>query len=281
MTTFSDRLLVSFLQDAFVTDLLENQVTLDALLDVVISPEGIGVEQLDVAGIRRREFALPVFETLHSHGTDEMLGTTSERTRIERTEPKRGRLAWVDVCLDVDLAAKVSLTGGPVDTIAVRNLVKKLEPFNTMAELRARMATLYPQSIVDAYFERFRITSVAQFRREPQLFLEIVSKQPPPFDPNDPSVSRRFRVTVCVQIQSEVRVGEALQAAKLSRAVLDGETAFVATNHEYEIVRAHAFLVLFPDASVTDATLPGMTAAQTKTGIRNLFRSEGMLAHFA
>jgi hypothetical protein len=280
MSTFSDGLLVSFLQDAFIVDLLTNQVTLNAVLSTVMEPEGITIEELTLTRVRRREFALPAFETLRTIGTDEQLTPVSERTRIERSEPRRGRLAWVDVFLEVDLTAKVSLAAGPIDKITVRNLVQKLEPFNTMPELRARMAAFYPQSIVDEFFTRFRITSVAQFRKEPHLFLEVVSKDPPAFDPNDPAAVRKYLVSLCVQIQSEVRLGEALQGAKLCRAVLAGEHDFVSAHDEYEVTRPHAFLVLFPDAAVTDATLPGLTAAQAKTSTRNLFRSEGLLAHF-
>jgi hypothetical protein len=280
MSAFSDGLLVNFLQDGFVTDLLTNKVTLNAIFATVIAPEGIDVRELTLSRIRRREFAVPAFETLRTVGTDEQLTPTSERTRVERSEPRRGRLAWVDVFLDVDLNAKVAVSAGPIDKITVRNLLSKLDPFNTMNELRARLATFYPQSIVDAFFTRFRITSVAQFRKEPHLFLEVVSKDPPAFDPNDPAAVRRFRVSLCVQIQSEVRLGNALQTAKLCRAVLAGEHDFIETQEEYEVTRPHAFLILFPDAGVTDATLPGHTAVQAKTSTQNLFRSEGMLAHF-
>jgi hypothetical protein len=42
-----------------------------------------------------------------------------------------------------------------------------------------------------------------------------------------------------------------------------------------------AFVVIFADQAVVDGALPNLTAAQIKTNVKNLFKSERMLAHFA
>jgi hypothetical protein len=45
-------------------------------------------------------------------------------------------------------------------------------------------------------------------------------------------------------------------------------------------VTPFAFIMLFPDASVSDASIPGHTAAQTKAAVADLFGAEHMFAQF-
>jgi hypothetical protein len=47
-----------------------------------------------------------------------------------------------------------------------------------------------------------------------------------------------------------------------------------------ERIVPYTFVVLFPDAAVTDVSIPGQTAAQTKAAVQALFGSEHMFAHF-
>jgi hypothetical protein len=280
MAVFTDRLLLQFLQDNFVTDLLTNQLGLNTLFGLVYALESVELRQLDLTSVARREFALPAFETLRTHGTDELIVPRAERTRLDRTHPRKGRLAWVDIFLDLVLSAKVAETAGRPQSLTVKNLLDKIGKPVSFPDLRAKLGAIYPPSIVDAFLTRRRITTVEQFLDKPALFLEIVSSPPPAFDPNDPAVVRQYRLRVCVQVQPEFRLGESLQAAKLCRTILTSDPDSIESTPEYDLERPYAFVVIFPNAGVDDNTIPNMTGAEVKTRTRDLFRAEGMLAHF-
>jgi hypothetical protein len=58
------------------------------------------------------------------------------------------------------------------------------------------------------------------------------------------------------------------------------EADFLASRDGAEIKSPYVFATVFPDAAAVDNALPGLTAAQIKTGAQSLFAAEGMLAHF-
>ncbi|HJZ79317.1 MAG TPA: hypothetical protein VKD91_03195, partial [Pyrinomonadaceae bacterium] len=195
-------------------------------------------------------------------------------------QPRYGRLTWVDVFLDILLATKVESKAMPIEKITAQDLLEKLGGVTSVPDLRNKLAAIYPPSIVDAFFKQLRITSVDDFKSRPTLFLEFVYKIPPPFDPNDPQNARNFQLNVCVQFQPELKIGEALQAAKLCRSILENERDFAQTFDGGEIDRPYAFVVIFADSAITDNALPNLTVAQIKANIKSLFQAERMLAHF-
>jgi hypothetical protein len=280
MSVFADRLLLQFSDDSFVQDLLTNQLGLAALFNLTYTVEDIDLRQIALAGVPRRVFEVPAFETIRTNGTDEKIMPTTERVRVERVQPRYGRLAWVDVLLDVLVSTQVESKAMPIERINTQNFLDKLGGVASIADLRAKLATLSPPSVVEAFFNRLRITSVEDFKSHPSVFLEFVYKAPPTFDPTDPQNTRTFQLNVCVQFQPELKIGEALQAAKLCRSILENERDFVQTFEGGEIETPYAFVVIFADSAVVDGTLPNLTVAQIKAGTRMLFQAERMLAHF-
>jgi hypothetical protein len=280
MSVFADRLLLQFSDNSFVQDLLTNQLGLQALFNLTYTVEDIDLRQIALAGVPHRVFAVPAFETIRTNGTDEKIMPTTERVRVERVQPRYGRLAWVDVLLDVLVSTQVESKAMPIERINTQNLLDKLGGVASIAELRTKLATLYPPSVVEAFFTRLRITSVEDFKSHPSVFLEFVYKAPPTFDPTDPQNTRTFQLNVCVQFQPELKISEALQAAKLCRSILENERDFVQTFEGGEIATPYAFVVIFADSAVVDSALPNLTAAQIKAGIQTLFQTERMLAHF-
>jgi hypothetical protein len=280
MTAFADLLLLRFLDDAFVEDLLENRLGLNALFHLTYEPDDVELKDIALGSVQRRTFELPAFESVRTNGTDERLIPSADRVKVERIQPRKGRLAWIDVFLDVDLITKVHAKSMPIDQITSQNLLEKLGPVSSMAQLRAKLGALYPPSIVDAFLAQFRITTIAEFKRRPTLFLEFLFKAPTSFDPNDPANTRHFPLNICVLLQSDLQLGEALRVAKLCRNILENERDFVATFRGTDVETPFAFVVLFPDAAVSNGSLPNLTAAQIKTMTTDLFNSERMLARF-
>jgi hypothetical protein len=223
---------------------------------------------------------MPAFETIRTNGTDERIMPSAERVKVDRAQPRYGRLAWVDIFLDVLLATKVESKKMQIESITSENLLEKLGGVTSMADLKNKLSALYPQSIVDAFFKQLRITSVADFRSRPNLFLEFVFKAAPPFDPNDPQNARDFSLNVCVQFQPELKIGEALQSAKLCRSILENERDFTQTFNGGDIDTPYAFVVIFADSAVQNGGLPNLTPAQLRAGIKSLFQAERILAHF-
>ncbi len=281
MSAFADQLLLQFLQDNFVLDLLTNQLGLSSLFNVTYETQDIDLKEIALAGVQRKEFEVPAFETIRTSGIDERIMPTAERVKVDRAQPRYGRLAWVDVFLDVALSTKVESKAMPIERITAQSLLGKLGGVTSIPDLRNKLAALYPPSVVDAFFAQLRITSVEYFKSHPTLFLEFIYKAPLPFDPNDPANNRIFPLNVCVQFQPELKISEALQAAKLCRSILENERDFVQTFDGGEIDTPYAFVVIFADSTVVDNALPGLTAAQIKANIKSLFQTERMLAHFA
>ncbi len=280
MSAFADELLLRFLDDTFVEDLLENQLGLESLFDVTYQAEDVDLREINLAGPPGRQFQMPAFETIRTNGTDERIMPSAERVKVDRAQPRYGRLAWVDIFLDVLLSTKVESKKMPIESISSENLLNKLGGVTSMADLKNKLSALYPQSIVDAFFKQLRISSVADFRRRPNLFLEFVFKAAPPFDPNDPQNARGFSLNVCVQFQPELKISEALQSAKLCRSILENERDFAQTFNGGDIDTPYAFVVIFADSAVQNGALPNLTPAQLRAGIKSLFQAERILVHF-
>jgi hypothetical protein len=281
LSGFADQLLLRFLEANFVEDLLTNQLGLAALFDTTYEVETVDLRELALAGVQRKEFAVPAFETIRTSGIDERIVPNTERVKVDRAQPRYGRLSWVDVFLDVLLATKVESKAMPIERITAESLLDKLGGVSSMTDLRNKLAALYSPNVVDAFFKKLRITSVDDFTRRPTLFLEFVYKAPPQFDPNDPANARRFGVNVCVQFQAELKISEALQAAKLCRSILENEHESMSTFDDGDIETPFVFVVIFANSVVVDNAVPNLTAAQIKANIKDLFKSERMLAHFA
>jgi hypothetical protein len=281
MNGFADLLLIQFKQAAFVTDFLTNKLGLMELLISTYKPDDVVVHDVALTSIPETQFEMPAFETVRVRGMNEQIMPSPERVKVDRDYHRRGRLSWVDVYLDVLLGAKVESQQMPLDKITAQDLLAKLGPVNTLFDLRNKLGTMYTPSIVDAFFEQLRINTIEDFTNQPGLFLQFIFKEPAPFNPADPKNTRTFRINVCVQIQPELKVAEALQAAKLCRSIMENERQHTEQFDGGDISTPFSFVTVFPDSLVVDNAIGTLTATQARTGIKQLFSNEGMFAHFA
>lgn len=280
MGAFSDGALFRFTQDSFVADWLTNQAGLQMLFSQVYRGESVEVRELEIGAVRR-QFQVPAWETLQYHGVDERIVPSTERTRHDGRWPRRGRLEWIDIFLEVTIAAKVASLAAPIERITSHDLSQKLGDIASIADLKAALANLYSPSIVDAFFERFRIESIEDFREQPMLFLEFVYKAPPLFDPNSPASSQTYPLNVCVLIRETFAAREALQSAKICRLILEKEQDHHTSVAGATVITPYAFVVVFPGASVVDGTISGMDATKVKASALTLFQAENMFCLFA
>jgi hypothetical protein len=280
MSLFADQMLLRFLQEAFVNDLLVNKLGLLNLFNIIYETESIDVQQIAVGSIESKRYQMPAFETIRTLGTDERLTAMPERIKVDRVQPRNGRLAWVEVFLEIRLDVRVHSTAAPIDKITVKHLLDEFGAVNTINQLRNALAARYSLDVVNAFFKKMRITTVEEFKQRGNFFIEFIYKEPLPFNPADPQNSRTFRANVCVQFQPELKIAETIQAAKLCRSILENEGVSSEVLDGVEVKTPFAFVVIFPDEIVTDGFIPGVTAAQTKTNIKSLFAAENMIAHF-
>lgn len=281
MSVFTDQMLIRLLQNDFLQDLLANQLGLTALFNNTYELTDVDLREIELAGIQRREFEAPAFETIRTSGIDEQIMPSAERVKVDRAQPRYGRLAWIDTFVEVSLATKVQSKNMPIASITTQSLSDKLGGVASIDDLKNKLGALYPPSIVDAFFTEFHITDIEGFKQRNAVFLEFVYKAPQPFDPNDPKNQRSFPLNVCIQLQAEFNISQALQSAKLCRSILENERDYVQIIDGGDIDTPYAFVVIFPDSVVVDGTLPNLTAAQIKASAKSLFQAERMLAHFA
>jgi hypothetical protein len=224
---------------------------------------------------------MPAFETIRQRGMNEKINPGSEWVKVDRSYYRMGRLSWVDVYLDVLLGIDVESLEMPLLSITSQELIAALGPVNSLDDLRTNLGKLYPESIVDAFFAAFAIHTLEDFTSQPGLFLKFLYDAPTPFVAGDPKNARTFRVNVCVQVQTALAVNEALQAAKLCRSILVNENESMQTFEGGDIATPFALVAVFPDSLVVDNAIGTLKAADIKSGIKQLFTSEGMFAHFA
>jgi len=280
MSSFADQMSIRFLQDNFVEDLLKNQLGLSTLFNLTYEFDDIELKEIDLTGIQRRQFQVPAFETIRTIGTEERILPTPERVKVNHEQSRYGRLSWVEVFLEVLLSTKVHSKGAPIEKITTKNLLTKIGGASSIADLKNKLKALYPDSVVDAFFKKFRISTLEEFKRRGNLFMEFIYKTPPPYNPNDPQNTRSFNVNVCVKFLAEFKIAETLQEAKLCRSILENEKNFAETFDGGEVKMPYVFLGIFPDGIIKDNAIPGMNAAQIKTSIKARFSAENMIAHF-
>ena len=278
MSAFVDATLLRFTQDGFVTDLL-NGLGLTALFNATFDATDIALQSVTLGPVSSRSYKVPAFESIRSSGTDERIVPDIQRVQKERVLPRSGRLDWVDVAFDAVLNTKVQTLVAPLRSVTSQTLEQKLGGIVSIADLRAKLLALYAPSIVEALFSELKISTLDDFERQRHLFIELIGAPPPAFDPSDPSAARDFTVSVRVKIADGFDVGGALQSAKLCRSILTHESV-PDTLAGVERTIPYALVAIFADAAVTDASLPGLTAAQAKTAVGALFAGERMFAQF-
>jgi hypothetical protein len=234
--------------------------------------KNIKIREIDLAGLENRQFLMPIFETIYITGTKEQIRPTSELDQINYAQRRQGRLAWVEVFLKVLLSTKVEVKSTPIESIRTKSLVEELGGVNSLEQLKTKLQAKYSESVVEAFFQKLRISSLEEFQQKESLFLEIIYKNPPPFDPNDPKNIRIFPINLCIKFQEELKLAEALQAAKLGRSILENEKNFRDVWEGEEIKNQYIFVTIFPDSLTSDA--------QMKNKIKEIFIAENMLAHF-
>lgn len=280
MPTLNDRLTLRLLDDAFVSDLLATQIGLAPLFGLTYQLEAGIVHQVALTRIRRRQFQVPLFQTVRTRGSDERQGANPERIRIDREQPRKGRLEFLDAEIEIVVTATIEDRATRVRQITATDLLTELGNPANMVALRAALVAQYGAFVADHAIEKLHIESVEELARRGALSFRIESEPAPPFDPDDPANRRELPLQFCIKVVPQLDPVVALRDAKLCRLLIEEERRSPETVGGAEVRRPFLFLALFADSAAADNAIPGLTAAQIKTQVRDLFNREEMVAHF-
>src|SRR5579875_200510 len=124
MSSFADQMSLSFLQDSFASDFLTNKVGLPSIFNAAYELTDLQLQDLSLGSVDAKAFQVPTFESIRITGTHERITPTSERTQLERSMKRYGRLVWADVQLDISLATKVQSMAMAIDSIRSADLIE-------------------------------------------------------------------------------------------------------------------------------------------------------------
>lgn len=279
MATLTDRLTLSLLDDAFVSNLLANQIGLARLFRLGWELEAGTVHELAIARLGDRQFQLPVFQSVRTRGTEERLAPNPERIRVDYEQPRHGRLEFVDALVPIDLDAVVEDRATPVRQITAQDLLTELGNPATLPDLRAALTARYGADVTGRLLDALHVVSIEELRGR-GLTLTIESEPAPPFDLLDPANRRRFPLTLCLSVVPQLEPAAALREAKVRRVLISEQQPAADEVAGAELLQPYVFLVLFPDSAAVDNAIPGLTAAEIRTQVRDLFAREEMVAHF-
>lgn len=117
---------------------------------------------------------------------------------------------WVDLAAGLSVTLAIEVDTGEVESI----LVRQIDDIVSIEDFRSRFRFLD----LDAFLAEHNISTVEELReRYAYLLTEIKLRQPPEFDPSDPSKEVSYDLGVAIMIRDRLEVTEALRGAKLAR----------------------------------------------------------------
>lgn len=276
MIAFSEQQLLRWVSDPELRRWLSDIVGLRPMIDASYSMPDSSIDTVALQAIRRRDFAAPVFETSRTRGTDERVAAVTERIRVDRSQPRGGRTAWVDLRIDLLVRATITSTPRRPAGLDITDLVATIGTVGTFEDLRSRLSNVLGATAADALLKRFAITDVETFLAQPTLLVQFLAAAESGQEVKD----LLLPLDVCVLLHDDVAVRESLRTAKLCRAILEHENDHAARVGDVEVVMPYVFVAVFPEAGVTDELIPGRSATETKAAVSDLFRAERMIACF-
>ncbi|MGW6915298.1 hypothetical protein ACWGB8_15990 [Kitasatospora sp. NPDC054939] len=269
MTSFSDRLMIRYLDPARVRRLLEpeddpDRTRLRSLLAAVYEPSLMEVRFVDAVTVEAADFQVPVSAPLTVRGSWEKLLPDVAQARAVVEVPSVTPPHWIDLALDTVVRARVELVGGALDSFDSEDLSGLSEE-----DFIARFAFLDLAELM----RRAEVTDLRELQEQFPRLYRLHYAQPPPFDPDAPG--RTYRLRVSVLFFPELDLGAALRRLVQCRRAHDDSRP---RPDEYEggaLLAAGAWLAVFPAETLAFPDAPG-TARQ----VSDLLATEGFVTAF-
>lgn len=279
MAEFIDQTSLRFLDPAFIRDLV-GDLGIETLFALSYRLPSAELRSLEIAEIVRRTFQKPIFETLRVRGSDARSSSPPERVQVDREQPRRGRLEWLDVLLELQLRARIHDQRAPLEGASSRSLLDTLGHPESFEAFRAALEARHGERLAAEMLERLKIRTMDDVRRKAGLLVGVAATEPAPYDPTDPASEYLLPLVLCIQIEPDLNLSQSLRNAKLRRSLLEHERNQPEILRGAEIRRPYVFLSIFPASVAIDDAVPGLSADEIKTRTRALFAAEEMSAHF-
>lgn len=264
MTAFADQLMIRYTDPANVDLLLvpqddTNRQRAQALLASVYEPRLLTVQSVDSVTVTAKNFQVPVIGPATVSGTWEKIIPQSERSLISADFPAIAQTDWVDMALETSVSVHVSANSAPLETVTAED-VSELSQQDFLARFQfLDLAGLMAAAGVSTYREL-----QADFPRLYQLHYAA----PPPFDPNDPSAGRTYRLRVSVLFFSALDLQAALRQVAQSRRAMNAVWPQPSEYEGGDLLASSAWIGVFPDSlfdpattSITQADVTALAAA--------------------
>jgi hypothetical protein len=274
VSAFADQSLLALNTNATLVQLLDppgdpTHARMRALVSAMYDMPFAQIHDVRAVVVRRKELERAAFPPRENRGDITRTSPAYERSDVRFEEVDRLAPLWVDLAAELDVELVIEFDAGEIESV----LTRAIEGFTSLAQFRANFAFID----LDDFMERHGITTAAELRDAfDYLKVEVRTRTPDPFDPNDPANRIRFTVNVALLFRdAPLDVGESLRAAKLARAVLERTVAAPRESEEASVRRPFVPVVVFPANVVSGGNAP-FNAAQ----VQSLFGSEGVVAVF-
>ncbi len=271
MTTFADQLMIRYSDPANVNLLLvpaadATRQRAQTLLQSVYEPQLLTIQSLDSITVTAKSFQVPVVEPMPLSGTWEKIIPQSERSQISFDLTATAQTDWIDMTLETSVAARVSATSAPLDTITSED-VSGLSQQDFIAKFQfLDLAGLMASAQVSTYQEL-----QADFSRLYHLHYAA----PAPYDPNDPAAQRTYKLRISVLFFSTLDLQGALRQVAQSQRAVDAVWPQPGEYEGGDLLAASAWIGVFP-TSIFDPNTTPITQGQVSA----LFTAQGWVAAF-
>jgi len=271
MTTLADQLMIRYSDPANVNLLLvpaadATRQRAQTLLQSVYEPRLLTIQSLDSITVTAKSFQVPVVEPMPLSGTWEKIIPQSERSQISFDLTATAQTDWIDMTLETSVAARVSATSAPLDTVTSED-VSGLSQQDFIAKFQfLDLAGLMASAQVSTYQEL-----QADFSRLYHLHYAA----PAPYDPNDPAAQRTYKLRISVLFFSTLDLQGALRQVAQSQRAVDAVWPQPGEYEGGDLLAASAWIGVFPTSIFDPNTTP-----ITQDQVSALFTAQGWVAAF-
>jgi hypothetical protein len=270
MSGFADRLMVRYLTDANVDQLLvptgdTTRQRVKRLLESVYEMRDLTVREVVSAEVQGRQFQLPIVEQTELRGSWERIHPQSERTLASFVTSAFARVTWVGMSLDTRVEVNVEITEAALEKIESEDL----SDVTTIAGLQAKFLFVD----INDLMATSGVTTLQQFKAEFPRIFRLRFAQPPQYDPQAAAAGRKYRLRVCALFSEALDLEGMLQMAKAARRANETAYPHISDFEGGDILAGSAWMVVFPTSSIT-------TTSPQEADVIALFAAEGILAAF-
>lgn len=271
MSLFVDQLLLKLSDPNQLIALLDppgdaNHTNLNTLLNRMYDLEFVTIHDIRNVRILHSESERLLLASQHTQGTWTQLVPSYIRTEVSYEGAFKLEPLWFDVTAEIGLTLLLEIDPGQIESIVTR----AIENFQTLADFEAYFLFID----LNAFMAEHGITTVEELREHARYLLtEIRTRQPDPFDPNNPANLHDYTLNVALIVRDTIDVAATLHDIKLANLVLERTQCYRKEFEGHEVLISYAPIAIFPQAALSGLPFDA-------NALQKFFATEGVLALF-